>query len=674
MTAQLSRKVQPPRLAAPRSVWLCAIGAVLLTLALLGHASVAAPWSPGDVWSTLTGGETPFAPLIQELRLPRAVAACLAGAMLALSGVLFQALTGNLLAAPGVLGVTAGANVGLVVALLVWPGAAMLPAVPAFVGGLIAALLTAGIARAAGGGPTHLILAGIAVSLAATASSTAFALFDTERVAGVFVWSAGDVAQGSWHAAITAAVTFPVLALAVAIFARALDRMRLGAVEAAALGVAVTRVRLIAGALAVLLAAIAVSMVGPIAFLGLVVPNALRALGIVRTAPLAAAAALWGALLLTGADTVSLLLDESGTITAGLLMSLIGAPVLVALVARRAPSESRGTHLPARRRLRPAVAVGAGIACIPLLLAASVATGAAGLPALHELLTVPAQGADMVQRLVLEQRLPRTLVAFLAGALLALAGVLLQGVVRNPLAGPEVLGLTQTAGLAAVGAVLFLPASGGEVVQIAAIGGAVAALALVTWIGGRSAAPVRLALIGVAIAGVAAALSAVAVHAAGLLGSEVLTWLAGSTYARGWPAVLAALPGLALWLPAVLLARRLDLVALGDQHAAALGTRVAGTRRAALATAALAVGLAVAAVGPVAFIGLIAPHTARLLTGGRHMPLVAVAPLLGGTLLAVADLVGRSVLAPTEVPAGVITALLGAPYFLGILAYGGRRA
>jgi iron complex transport system permease protein len=86
------------------------------------------------------------------------------------------------------------------------------------------------------------------------------------------------------------------------------------------------------------------------------------------------------------------------------------------------------------------------------------------------------------------------------------------------------------------------------------------------------------------------------------------------------------------------------------------------------------VGLAVAAVGPVAFIGLIAPHTARLLTGGRHMPLVAVAPLLGGALLAVADLVGRSVLAPTEVPAGVITALLGAPYFLGILAYGGRRA
>jgi iron complex transport system permease protein len=154
----------------------------------------------------------------------------------------------------------------------------------------------------------------------------------------------------------------------------------------------------------------------------------------------------------------------------------------------------------------------------------------------------------------------------------------------------------------------------------------------------------------------------------------VLTWLAGSTYARGWPAFLAALPGLVLWLPAVLLAGRLDLVALGDDHAAALGTQVAQTRRAALATAALAVGLAVAAVGPIAFIGLIAPHTTRLLVGGRHMPLIAIAPLLGGTLLATADLVGRSVLAPTEVPAGVITALIGAPYFLGLLAYGGRRA
>jgi iron complex transport system permease protein len=356
-------------------------------------------------------------------------------------------------------------------------------------------------------------------------------------------------------------------------------------------------------------------------------------------------------------------------------MSLVGAPILVALVARRAPAENRGADLPARRRLRTGVALAAGLASIPLLSAASVAIGAAGVPALDDLLFgAQPSASDLLPKLVLEQRLPRTAVAFLAGALLALAGVLLQGVVRNPLAGPEVLGLTQTAGLAAVAALLFLPGSGSEAVQIAAIGGAVLALALVTGIGGRSAAPVRLALIGVAIAGVAAALSAVAVHAAGLLGSEVLTWLAGSTYARGWPAFLAALPGLVLWLPAVLLARRLDLVALGDDHAAALGTQVAQTRRAALATAALAVGLAVAAVGPIAFIGLIAPHTTRLLVGGRHMPLIAIAPLLGGTLLATADLVGRSVLAPTEVPAGVITALIGAPYFLGLLAYGGRRA
>lgn len=674
MTTHASGAQALPRPAVAGSVWLCALGVLLLPLVLLTHASVAAPWSTVDVWAAVVGDKTPFAPLIQDIRLPRTVAACLGGAMLALSGVVFQALTGNPLAAPGVLGVTAGANIGLVLALLIWPGAATLPALPAFIGGLSAATLSAAIARTAGGGPTHLILAGIAVSLAVTALSTALALFDTERVAGVFVWSAGDIAQGSWHAAVAAAIALPVMGLALAILARALDRMRLGATEAAALGVAVTRVRIAAGGLAVLLAAVAVSMVGPIAFLGLVVPNAIRALGVVRTAPLALLAVVWGALLLLAADIVSLLLDEGGTITAGLVMSLIGAPILVALVARRAPAEGRGADLPAGRRLPPGVAIGIGIAGIPLVLGASVVIGAAGMPAPAELLAA-AQNLEpeRLPRLVVEQRLPRTTVAFMAGTLLALAGVLLQGVVRNPLAGPEVLGLTQTAGLAAVATVLLLPDGGRETMQLASIAGAVGALGLVTLLAGRSAAPVRLALIGVAIAGVAAALAAVAVHAAGLLGAEVLTWLAGSTYARGWPTALAALPGLVLWLPAALLARPLDTVGLGDHHAAALGLRVAATRRAVLATAALAVGLAVAAVGPVAFIGLIAPHTARLLVGSRHMALIAVAPLLGGMLLAMADLFGRSVLAPTEVPAGVITALLGAPYFLALLAYGGRR-
>jgi iron complex transport system permease protein len=674
MTPGATAAAGAPDGAVRRQPWLCAIGLALLPLALLGHASLAAPWSPGAVWAALSGGDTPFGPLILEVRLPRLVAAALGGAMLALSGVVFQALTGNVLAAPGVLGVTAGANVGLILALLLWPGAAALPALPAFAGGLAAALLSAAVARAAGGGPTHLILAGIAVSLAATALSTALALFDTERVAGVFVWSAGDVAQGSWHAAAGAAAALPVLALALALLARALDRMRLGATDAAALGVAVTRVRLAAGTLAVLLAATAVSMVGPIAFLGLVVPNALRALGVARTAPLALLAGLWGALLLIAADAISLTLDDGGSITAGLVMALIGAPVLVALVARRAPAEGRGTGLPAHRRLPPGVAAGLGVAGLGLVLAASVAVGAAGLPAPAELLAaLQTLDPNRLPPLVREQRLPRTAVAVLAGAFLALAGVLLQGVVRNPLAGPEVLGLTQGAGLAAVAVVLLLPGSGRETIQLAAIAGAVGALVLVTAAAGRTAAPVRLALIGVAIAGVAASVAAVAVHAAGLLGAEVLTWLAGSSYARGWPTVMAALPGLALWLPAALLARRLDLVGLGDAHAAALGTRVAATRRAALATAALAAGLAVAAVGPVAFVGLVAPHAARLLVGGRHGPLIAVAPLIGGSLLALADLVGRSVLAPTEIPAGVVTALLGAPYFLALLALGGRR-
>jgi len=662
------------------AVWMLAVGAVLLPLAVLAHTSLAAPWSPGDVVAALTGGESPFGPLIREVRLPRTAAAVLGGAMLALSGVIFQALTGNALAAPGVLGVTTGANVGLAAALLAWPGAALVPALPAFAGGLAAALTTAAVARAAGGGPAHLILAGLAVSLAGAALSTALALFDTEGVAGVFVWSAGDVAQGSWHAVAAAGAVLPPACAALAGLARTLDAMRLGAANAAALGVPVGRVRLGAGALAVLLAALAVSMVGPIAFLGLVVPNALRALGPTRPGALAAPAAIWGAILLIAADLVSLSLGRGAELSAGLMMALIGAPTLVALIARRSPGNGGGTGLPARRRVTPATAATAGAIAIPALVAASLLVGAGGVPGglggtvggLAKAVTGLAPGE--LPAFVLQQRLPRTVVALLAGAFLALAGVLLQGVVRNPLAGPEVLGLTQGAGLAAVAVMLLLPGTGDGPVQLAAIAGAGATVALVMLAAGRDAAPVRLALVGVAVSGVAAALAAVAVHGAGLRGAAVLTWLTGSTYASGWATVLAALPGLALWLPAALLARPLDVLRLGDAHAAALGTRVAGTRRAALATAALAAGAAVAAVGPVAFVGLVAPHAARLLVGGRHAALMLVAPLLGGGLLAAADALGRSVLAPTEVPAGVVTALLGAPYFLALLALGGRRA
>ncbi len=664
----------PPvaRAGAGPAVRLLAIGAVLLPLAVLAHTSLAAPWSPGDIVAALTGGETPFGPLIRDVRLPRTAAAVLGGAMLALSGVVFQALTSNALAAPGVLGVTTGANVGLAAALIAWPGAALVPALPAFAGGLAAALTTAAVARAAGGGPAHLILAGLSVSLAGAALSTALALFDTERVAGVFVWSAGDVAQGSWHAVAVAGAIVPLACAALAGLARTLDAMRLGAANAAALGVPVGRVRLGAGALAVLLAALAVSMVGPIAFLGLVVPNALRALGPTRPGALAAPAAIWGAILLIAADIVSLGLGRGAELSAGLMMALIGAPTLVALVARRAPHGGGGTGLPARRRVTPATAVAAGAIAIPALLAASLAVGAGGVPGGLGAAVAGLTPGEL-PAFVLEQRLPRTVVALLAGAFLALAGVLLQGVVRNPLAGPEVLGLTQGAGLAAVAVMLLLPGTGEGPIQLAAIAGAGATVALVMLAAGRDAAPVRLALVGVAVSGVAAALAAVAVHGAGLRGAAVLTWLTGSTYASGWVTVLTALPGLALWLPAALLARPLDVLRLGDIHAAALGTRVAGTRRTALTMAALTAGAAVAAVGPVAFVGLVAPHAARLLVGGRHAALMLVAPLLGGGLLAAADALGRSVLAPTEVPAGVVTALLGAPYFLALLALGGRR-
>jgi iron complex transport system permease protein len=665
-----------PDLSAAHGVSLTGLG--LLPVLVVLHLATAAPWGVQDVMQMVSGGETPFAPLIEALRLPRVCAALLGGASLALSGVVFQALTGNHLASPGVLGITSGANVGLVAMLLIWPDLSQFPALPAFLGGVVAACVTLSVARL-GGGSAHLILAGLAVSLLGGALATALALFNAERVAGVFVWSAGDVAQGAWQAVTAAAMMSPAILLALAGMARSLDVLGLGSQDAAGLGVRVGRLRLVAGGCAVLLAALGVSLVGPIAFLGLIVPNALRLMGLHRPSRLGLPASLWGANLLIAADVLALQASPDHVLPAGLLIALIGTPCLIVLAARRARDQRGGksgaSGFLVRQRIAPLSVTFLLLLCLPVLAAVSMHIGDTGAIAVGDVWrAVVSLDLGQVPGAVLDQRLPRTVVAVLAGALLSLAGVMLQGVVRNPLAGPELLGLTQGAGLAALGAVLLLPDAGRSTIQVAAFIGAGATLVVVMAAAGRDASPVRLALIGVALAGLAAAVAAVVVVLAGVRTTQVLTWLSGTTYARGWPTVLVTLPALALWPLAWGLTRRLDLLTLGTMTAAASGVAVRVTRRLALGVAALASGAAVAAVGPVAFVGLIAPHAARLLTGGRHGPLLIVAPLLGGCLLALADMVGRSILVPTEIPAGIVTALIGAPYFLLLLTMTGRRA
>jgi ABC-type Fe3+-siderophore transport system permease subunit len=381
----------------------------------------------------------------------------------------------------------------------------------------------------------------------------------------------------------------------------------------------------------------------------------------------------------------------------GVFTAMVGAPALV-LLARRLPAGGTSTGARLGRTARavpfPVVAVLAATALL-VALAAGLMLGDLDLSAVEVIkAVVGATSDDLVRDVVVDLRLPRLVVAALAGASLAVCGTLLQAISRNPLADPSVIGVT---GGAAVGGLTLLlvddvPAT---YIPLGAFAGGLAAVAVVllaTWRprhGSRSRghrpsgqeltqsalSPERLLLVGVAVAAFATAVADLIVVLSPLDVSRAVSWLSGSTYARDWDEARL----LVLW-PAVLLpvafavGRHLDVLGLGDDLARSLGVRVDRARLVAVLVAVLLAAAAVAAVGTIGFVGLVAPHAARTLVGARTHRVLLVAPLLGAALVTAADTVGRVALAPREVPSGLVVALIGAPYFVYLMWRAGETS
>ncbi|TCJ13060.1 iron ABC transporter permease [Rubrobacter taiwanensis] len=268
-------------------------------------------------------------------------------------------------------------------------------------------------------------------------------------------------------------------------------------------------------------------------------------------------------------------------------------------------------------------------------------------------------------------RLPRVLVAFAVGVALAVAGAILQGITRNPLAAPEIVGVNAGAGLAAVTLIVALPAVSVAYLPFAAFGGALVVATLVyliSWKGG-GASPIRLILVGIGFAAMATALTTIMITFGEIYAvQQALVWLSGSVYARGWAELFALLPWLALFLPLAFAgARQLNALNLGDDVARSLGGRVELQRLSLIVVCVALAGAAVATAGAIGFVGLMAPHIARRLVGPSHEGLIPVAAMTGGMLVVLADLVGRAAFSPIEIPCGLITSAIGAPYFLYLL-------
>jgi iron complex transport system permease protein len=358
--------------------------------------------------------------------------------------------------------------------------------------------------------------------------------------------------------------------------------------------------------------------------------------------------------------------------------------------ARRRPEEQPVVAPPGPRR-RAVLALGGTGGALLLALLTGVAVGAIPLSPVAVLATLADKVAGVVgwhvggslsgtdAAVLLQLRLPRVILAALVGAALAIAGAAYQGVFRNPLADPYLLGAAAGAGLGATLVIAYAPGQSiGPVgiVPLAAFVGALVgvgcALALGTAAGGSQSATLLLA--GVAVASFLAAAQTLVQQQNSDDLRAVYGWLLGQLGRAQWSDIALVLPYLgAAVLVLLLCGRALDVLAVGDDEARSLGVHPGRLRLVVLLAASLATASAVAVSGLIGFVGLIIPHVARRLVGGAHALVLPVSLLAGGAFLVLADLVARVVLAPAELPLGVVTAFIGAPFFAGLLWTGARR-
>lgn len=325
-------------------------------------------------------------------------------------------------------------------------------------------------------------------------------------------------------------------------------------------------------------------------------------------------------------------------------------------------------------RRHPAILMGSLGVLAVLLSFYSLSVGATPVALTDVLNALAGRTSEQAAQIVLDFQLPRVLLCWLVGTALAVSGAVMQGVIRNPLAAPDIIGVTKGAGFAGMLMLLVIP--GLPVVALvpaAFIGGILAAGMVYLFAYRRGATPVRIALVGIAVSAAFEAGIRFLLVRNPLDVSASLIWLTGSLFGRSMSSVLEILPWVLVLVPLILVwARKLDVLGLGDDLAAGLGEPVEKTRRMLLFFAVALAASAVAVSGTIGFVGLIAPHMARRVFGGKHLASIPASALFGVLLMLVADMLGRGIAPPLEIPAGLVTAVVGGPYFLYLLVKTGK--
>ncbi|BFM02822.1 Fe(3+)-hydroxamate ABC transporter permease FhuB [Psychrobacter alimentarius] len=532
----------------------------------------------------------------------------------------------------------------------------------AFVGAIISMGLVFALSAPSRFNFLILILAGLVVNILLAAVANVLVLFFAERSNGMLSWAAGFLAQNSWHTSVMLAITAIVMTVLCLPLLKPLTLMSLDDMQAKRLGVPINGIRAIVVLIVAIVTALVVSEVGLIGFIGLGAASLVNALGVSSISKRLVAAFCLGALLLWLTSNLALLLEPilSMQIPAGAMTGILGAPLIIWLILRQRHERIEtvtpmltGTHT-------PVVLWRWGVGVMVMIVLACLFVQ-----------DLSGRGLSTDWAITQQYRLPRSLSAAATGLMLAVAGVLLQTLTRNPMASPEVLGVSSGAALGVILGFLVLPSlglsAGSGTLLISGLSGAIAVLLLIIWLARRVSSGYLL-LVGI---GIAAMMDGV-MHMVKLSGDPrlqaMLSWLSGTTYSAQ-PSTVWYLIGIALvlFVLSLLLIKPLRVLGLGSGVARTLGVAVTPVTIALLALVAALSTVSTLAVGPLSFIGLMVPHLATSLGAvklDRQLPLAA---LLGAGVMVLADWIGRYVIFPYELPAGTVAAIIGGAYFLWLI-------
>lgn len=645
-------------------------GLCLLVLTLGLACTELARQLPGALW-----WQALFSPELDDARqavvhfswLPRLAICLLAGAALGLAGTLMQQVLRNPLASPTTLGVASGAQLALMMVTLLAPSWLLIGREwIAMAGGSLAMGLVFALAWRRQLNPVVIVFAGLVINLYLAAISMGLLLFFQEELKGLLVWGSGSLAQNSWSGVGYLLPRLLLAAMLAVVLVRPLAVLELDDASARSLGVSLKHLRFAGLGLAVFITACVVSVVGLIGFIGLAAPAMVRLLGVRKLAQRLLWAPILGALLLAATDLLLQTLSRFWPvlIPTGAMTALLGAPLLLWLIPRLGIKQSApkaNSSLLLARHPAPTRLVGLMVLGLAAAVIASLLFG---------------QGMDgwgwpswLRWQAQLEWRLPRTLAAGAAGVLLALAGTLLQRVSNNPMASPELLGVSGGTFMGVIAAALLLPALPLPMLLLGGLVGAFACLLLLVLINRRNGfQPERILLSGIAITALFEPLQAIALANGDLRVQQLLSWMSGSTYYVTQPVALALVVLALLMLAACLLASRwLDLMPMGPAVATALGIHLGRAQLTILLLVAVLTASATMVIGPLSFAGLLAPHLARLMGLVRARWHLLGAAGCGALLMVSADWIGQQILFPQEVPVGLVSTLLGGAYFMWCL-------